>query len=240
MPIYLLGKDLAFPDPSRAHSSGLLAVGGDLGSERLLLAYRKGIFPWYSEGEPILWYSPSPRFVLDPHTLHVPRTLSQTMRKRPFELRLDSDFEGVMRCCGQAPRRGQRGTWITAEMLEAYCTLHRLGYAHSAEAWVDGELVGGLYGVAIGRAFFGESMFARRSDASKVAFVALVRQLVRWGFALVDSQVYTEHVARFGGIEVPRVEYLRRLPLLLQGGPPPGAWTWDTVGPYGERSAEQV
>lgn len=229
MPIYMLGKEHLFPDPARAHGSGVLAVGGDLHPDRLLAAYRRGIFPWYSEGEPILWHTPNPRFVLFPEALHVPRSLAQTIRKGLFELRLDTAFDEVMLRCGEAPRRGQRGTWITADMRAAYGELHRRGWAHSAEAWMDGRLVGGLYGVAIGRVFFGESMFALVPEASKVTFVTLVQQLVRWGFQLVDSQVHTAHVERFGGVEIPRKRYLDLLAQHLVGGPPPGPWIWDVA-----------
>lgn len=211
VPIYALPQEHVFPDPREAEPSGLVAIGGDLHPRRLLLGYAMGIFPWYSEGQPILWHSPDPRFVLDLDDLKVGRTLRQRARKRPYELTLDRDFGAVIDGCAQAPRPGQEGTWITDEMRDGYEGLARLGFAHSAEAWRDGELVGGLYGVALGGVFFGESMFARAPDASKLAFVALVHQLRRWGFALLDSQVHTEHVARFGARDIARSRYLGRL-----------------------------
>ena len=197
MPVYRLGKENIFP-PVEEAEHGLLAVGGDLTPERLLRAYRHGIFPWYSEGEPILWHSPDPRFVLTHDAFHVPRSLRRTIKNGSFELTMDEAFAEVMHACSISPRAGQSGTWITEEMKAAYGELHRLGYAHSVEVWRGGELVGGLYGVSIGAAYFGESMFARVSDASKVGFVALVEQLAKWGLTLIDCQVYTEHLERFG------------------------------------------
>ena len=177
--------ELALREPD-----GLLAVGGGLEPERLLNAYRHGIFPWYSEGQPILWWSPDPRTLLFPWQLKVSRSLAKTLRQQRFQISLDTDFAGVIRGCAE-PRRDEPGTWITAEIRQAYERLHQLGLAHSVETWRDGRLVGGLYGVALGRAFFGESMFSRVSDASKVAFVHLVRQLAAWDFALIDCQVHT-------------------------------------------------
>lgn len=202
----------AFPDLRRAlrHPNGLLCRGGDLDPRRILTAYRLGIFPWYEEGIPILWWSPDPREVLLPEQLKVPRTLRSALRKGPYEVRLDTAFREVMKACS-APRPGQHGTWITRELLESYCRLHDEGLAHSAESYADGELVGGLYGVALGKIFFGESMFARRSDASKVAFVLLVRQLQRWGFRLIDCQVHTQHLERFGSVPMERAEYVKAL-----------------------------
>lgn len=210
MPVFRLDERLLFPAPEQAED-GLLAVGGDLSPERLLLAYSQGIFPWYSEGQPILWHSPDPRMVLLAGELHVPRSLARTIRRGAFEVRFDTRFAEVVDACAAARRPGQRGTWITRAMKAAYKRLHREGYAHSAEAFRDGRLAGGLYGVAIGGAFFGESMFARAPDASKVAFVALVERLRAWGIDLVDCQVHTEHLARFGAREWPRREYLRAL-----------------------------
>jgi len=197
--------DLALREPD-----GLLAVGGDLSEERLLLAYRSGIFPWYGPGQPILWWSPDPRLVLFPERLRVSRSLSRTLRKALFTITMDQAFEAVIGACA-APRPGQSGTWITPEMKAAYCELHRAGYAHSVECWHGSELAGGLYGVAIGRIFFGESMFARFTDASKVAFAGLVRQLSRWGFRLIDCQVHTSHLASLGAETIPRDEFVRTL-----------------------------
>ena len=194
-----------FPDVELAmqEPDGLLAVGGALSTEWLLQAYRHGIFPWYGPGQPILWWAPDPRLVLYPDQLHVSRSLAKVIRKGRYTVTLDAAFNEVVAACA-APRPGQSGTWITPEMHEAYVRFHHEGYAHSAECWYQGELVGGLYGVAIGGIFFGESMFARATDASKVAFVALVRQLARWGFGLVDCQVHTDHLARLGATAIPR------------------------------------
>jgi leucyl/phenylalanyl-tRNA---protein transferase len=226
-PVYRLGRALAFPDPRESHSSGLLAVGGDLSCERLLLAYSLGIFPWYSEGEPILWHSPDPRAVLVPRSLHVPRSLAKLLRRGRYEVRLDSAFEEVMRRCAEVPRTGQAGTWITDEMRRAYGELFRRGYAHSAEAWEQGDLVGGLYGVSLGGTFFGESMFAAEPDASKVAFATLVAQLVRWDFDLIDCQQQTPHLTRFGAEPWPRARFLTALASSLERPTRRGSWRLD-------------
>lgn len=209
--IFRLDRRLLFPRPELAEPSGLLAVGGDLRPERLVLAYASGIFPWYDDSQPILWHSPDPRMVLAPGDLQINRSLAKTLRRGTYEVRLDTAFRSVIEACAHAPRPGQEGTWITEEMIEAYVELHRRGLAHSAEAWSEGELVGGLYGVSLGSAFFGESMFATRPDASKVAFVTLVQQLARWGIDLVDCQVKTDHLARFGAVEQPRRRFLAAL-----------------------------
>jgi leucyl/phenylalanyl-tRNA--protein transferase len=227
VPVYRLTESLSFPPPEAAEPSGLLAIGGDLGSERLLLAYATGIFPWYEEGLPILWHSPDPRMVLLPEELRVSRSLRKAMRDRNFEIRLDADFEAVIRACAHAPRDGQDGTWITDEMIDGYRRLHELGYAHSVEAWSDAELVGGLYGVSLGGCFFGESMFATRTDASKVAFVTLVEQLERWQFELIDCQVHTDHLARFGATEWPRSRFLSVLEEALAKQTRRGRWQFD-------------
>lgn len=227
MPVTRLGARFAFPPPERAEPGGLLAVGGDLEPHRLLLAYSQGIFPWYEEGLPILWHCPDPRTVLVPAALRVSRSLRRTLRRAPFSLRLDTAFERVIRACAGTERPGQRGTWITPEMIGAYLRLHALGFAHSAEAWDGDELVGGLYGVSLGACFFGESMFAARPDASKVAFVALVRQLERWGFELVDCQVQTPHLARFGAVAWPRERFLARLAGALDQPTRRGPWHLD-------------
>ena len=206
---------------------GLLAVGGDLRPERLLLAYRSGIFPWYSEGQPILWHSPDPRMVLAAARLEVPRSLRKTIRKQAYRLSLDTAFAKVVAACASVERPGQSGTWITPDMQAAYRELHRRGVAHSVEAWHEDRLVGGLYGVSLGAAFFGESMFTLAPDASKVAFVRLVEQLLRWGIGLVDCQVYTEHLARFGAVEWPRKRYLAALKKALARPTRPGPWRLD-------------
>lgn len=227
MRIYPLSDALAFPPAEAADPSGILAVGGDLRPERLLLAYRSGIFPWYEEGLPILWHSPDPRMVLRPGELHVPRSLARKMRRRPFALTLDTAFADVISACARAPRPDQDGTWITSEMEEAYVELHRRGFAHSAEAWAEGRLAGGVYGVSLGGVFFGESMFTRVPDASKVAFVTLVRQLHAWDFRLVDCQVYTENLDRFGATEWPRRRFLSELRTALAAPTRLGPWRFD-------------
>jgi leucyl/phenylalanyl-tRNA--protein transferase len=227
MPVHRLGRELVFPSPHDAEPGGLLAVGGDLEPERLLLAYSLGIFPWYEEGLPILWHSPDPRMVLRPAELHVGRSLRKTLRRAPFRLSLDTAFERVIRCCARASRGGQRGTWITEDMVGAYVRLFELGFAHSAEAWQADELVGGLYGVSLGHCFFGESMFAHRPNASKSTFVALVRQLDHWGFDLIDCQVYTEHLERFGASEWPRARFLEELAPALAKPGRPGRWCFE-------------
>ena len=230
MPIFRLDERLAFPPPHLADSSGLLAVGGDLRPERLLLAYSHGIFPWYETGQPILWHSPDPRMVLRADELRVPRSLAKTVRKAPFRLKMDTAFRRVIEACASTRRPGQRDTWITPAMMDAYTALHRHGHAHSVEAWRGETLAGGLYGVSLGAAFFGESMFTQVPDASKVAFVALVRQLLRWGITLIDSQVYTEHLARFGAEEWPRRQYLAALRKALAQPTRQGPWRFDAGG----------
>jgi leucyl/phenylalanyl-tRNA---protein transferase len=223
MPVFRLDERVAFPPPDLAED-GLLAVGGDLRPERLLTAYSQGIFPWYEDGLPILWHSPDPRMVLRAEDLHVPRSLAKTMRRRPYQVTLDSAFRDVVGACAATARPGQEGTWITAEMIEAYVVLHRLGFAHSVEAWRGDELVGGLYGVSLGAVFFGESMFSRAPDASKVAFVTLVRDLARRDIRLIDCQVHTEHLARFGATEWPRARFLKALAIALRNPTRKGKW----------------
>ncbi len=198
-----------FPDPALAETDpdGLLAVGGDLAPQRLVNAYRQGVFPWYSAGQPLLWWSPDPRMVLFPEKLHISRSLRKTLRRGAFEVTFDQDFGGVVRGCA-APRGEGEGTWITPEMIQAYERLHRLGLAHSVECWHQGELAGGLYGVALGSLFFGESMFSRRRDASKAAFVHLVRTLQALGSPLIDCQVYNDHLASLGAELIPRRRFL--------------------------------
>jgi leucyl/phenylalanyl-tRNA--protein transferase len=217
--------DLRFPDVALAlrDPDGLLALGGDLSSERLLLAYRSGIFPWYGPGQPVLWWSPDPRLVLFPEALRVSRSLARTLRGGSFRVTLDTAFSAVIEQCA-ARRKGQAGTWITAEMRHAYQQLHRAGYAHSAESWQGDTLVGGLYGVAIGRIFFGESMFTRVSDASKVAFVHLVRQLQAWDFPLIDCQVHTRHLQSLGAVDIPRAEFVQQLAVHCARAPVTGPW----------------
>jgi leucyl/phenylalanyl-tRNA--protein transferase len=208
MPVYLLDKELAFPPPEDANEEGIVAVGGDVSPERLLVAYRSGIFPWPARGYPLLWFSPDPRFALSPHEAHVARSLRKVIRKGKLRVTADSAFAEVIDACAAMPRPHQQGTWITPELRNGYLGLHELGYAHSIEAWRDGKLVGGLYGVALGRTFAGESMFATEPDASKVAFTTLLGHLAMWGFRIVDCQVHTEHLARFGATMWPRERFL--------------------------------
>lgn len=213
-----------FPAPDRAltEPDGLLATGGSLTPPRLLRAYRQGIFPWYSHGQPILWWSPDPRMVLLPEAIRISRSLQKTLRNGGFSVTADTDFTAIIYACA-APRTTGQGTWITPAMLRAYDRLHRLGYAHSIETWQDGQLVGGLYGVAVGRVFYGESMFSWVSDASKVALVALATQVRRWEFAVIDCQMETEHLIRMGATAIPRPTFLQLLdrycPLPGRDGP---------------------
>jgi leucyl/phenylalanyl-tRNA--protein transferase len=206
--------------------NGLLAAGADLSIARLVSAYRQGIFPWYSEGQPVLWWSPDPRMVLEPAAMIVSRSLRKRLRKRDFQVRVDTCFLEVMRACAQ-PRPGQPGTWITEDMLDAYEGLHAAGYAHSVETWIDGTLSGGLYGVALGGVFFGESMFTHVTDASKIALAHLARQLERWNFGMIDCQMTTAHLASLGAQEIPRKEFMRRLSELVNYPARIGRWRFD-------------
>ena len=211
MPVFRLTEKLIFPNPELADDDGLLAVGGDLSEDRLLLAYSMGIFPWYADDQPILWWSPDPRLVLIPAELKISRSLRQTMKKGPFTIKMDTAFADVIRSCAEMRREGQQGTWITEEMIEAYIRLHHAGYAHSVESWQEGKLVGGLYGIALGKAFFGESMFAKKSSASKIALVSLAEYLRALDYSFIDCQVTTEHLKSLGAREIPRSEFLRML-----------------------------
>ena len=201
-----LDEDIWFPDPYTAPADFPLAFGGDLSPERLLFAYSLGIFPWYSEGEPIMWWSPDPRMILFPQDLKISRSLKKMLKK--FDVSFDREFERVIKMCASVKRKGQEGTWITPEMVDAYIRLHKLGYAHSVEVYLNGELVGGLYGVSIGRTFFGESMFHTVSNASKVGFVHLVERLKSWNFDMIDCQQSTPHMARFGAVDISRKKFL--------------------------------
>jgi leucyl/phenylalanyl-tRNA--protein transferase len=220
-----LDPDDPFPPVEHAarEPNGLLAAGGDLSVARLVSAYGSGIFPWFNEDQPILWWSPDPRMVLFPSELKISRSLAKTLRNARFEVRADTAFRNVIRNC-RMPRQGQDGTWITGPMVEAYCKMHEAGIAHSVETWLDGELVGGLYGLALGRAFFGESMFTHINDASKVALATLVRQLELWGFGLVDCQMNTAHLATFGAREIPRADFTRQLRELIHYPSIPAPW----------------
>lgn len=226
MPVFFLSEKIAFPPPHFATREGLLAVGGDLSRERLLAAYRQGIFPWYGEDDPILWWSPDPRLVLYPDEIHVSRTLQRVLNKQIFTVTMDSAFEAVITSCAESRLRQDHGTWIVDEMKTAYVDLHLAGYAHSVEAWADGRLAGGLYGVSLGRCFFGESMFTLVDNASNIALVQLVRALARQSFDLIDCQVSTEHLMRMGAREIPRSRFLRQLRQALTRPTLKGSWQY--------------
>jgi len=228
MPIFRLVDEPIFPPPDYADPSGLLAVGGDLTKERLLEAYRLGIFPWYSDDQPILWWSPDPRLVLDLKDFGISRSLRKTLKKGVFQVTFDHAFEQVIQACAVVPRAAQNGTWITEEMQEAYINLHGLGYAHSVESWFGGKLAGGLYGVSLGKAFFGESMFHLKTDASKVALATLVEKLKSWDYHFIDSQMTTGHMVRLGAKELPRRIFLKRLQSALRHSTRRGRWHIDT------------
>lgn len=233
--IPFLGPFDPFPavESARKDMDGLLAVGGSLLPERILDAYRHGIFPWGTvEGHP-LWYSPDPRMVLFPDEFRLTRSLAKVLRSGRFTVRFDNDFSGVIGACAATPRPGQNGTWISAEMDAAYTRLHELGWAHSVETYEDGELVGGLYGLAIGRMFYGESMFSRRTDGSKVAFAHLIRYLVANRFGMIDCQMYTDHLASLGGRQIPRASFLARLSTLVATDSPRTVWAVDPPAPGG-------
>ena len=215
MPVFQLTDELIFPPPDLAEDNGLLAVGGDLSKSRLLLAYSMGIFPWYSEDDPVLWWSPDPRLVLFPDELKISRSLKQTINKGLFKITIDTAFDSVIKNCAEV-RENSDGTWITNEMIDAYINLHRSGIAHSVESWFEGELVGGLYGVSLGSAFFGESMFTKKADASKVAFVKLVQHLTNLNFTLIDCQITTKHLVSLGAREIPRSVFLDKLKAALK------------------------
>lgn len=206
MAIYELSDDLIFPHPSLGEDDGLLAVGGDLSAERLLLAYSNGIFPWYSEGEPILWWSPDPRFVLFPKDIRISHSMKKVLKKNTYTVTFDTCFRDVISSCANV--RKESGTWINNDMIEAYYKLHELGFAHSVETWYEDKLVGGLYGISIGKCFFGESMFSTMSNASKVAFITLCKKLEQQDFKLIDCQVYTEHLKSLGAVNIGREKFL--------------------------------
>ena len=224
MPVYMLGKENVFPDPNDAEETGLLAVGGDLSPERLLLAYKSGIFPWYSEDDPVLWFSPDPRLIFELEEYKPGRTLRKLLNSGKYEVRIDTDFDAVIKSCATIARDGQSGTWITDEMLKAYTKLFEMGYAHSFETYFNGEIVGGLYGVSLGGAFFGESMFHFEKDASKVAFHFLVLKCIESNFDFIDSQVPTEHMKQLGCIQISRDKFLKRLNNSLEKETVKGPW----------------
>lgn len=214
MPLFSLGQSLVFPPVYLSEPDGLLAIGGDLSTDRLLLAYRSGIFPWY-DGETPLWWCPDPRFVLYPQELKVSASMKQLIRRNSFAFTINKDFAGVINSCKTTPRKDQEGTWITEEVKAAYTRLHQLGHAHSAETWQDNQLVGGLYGIRMGKVFFGESMFSRATNASKFAFIKYVQQLQLEGVALIDCQVYTAHLESLGARMITRASFLEQLKELL-------------------------
>jgi len=225
---FWLTPDSFFPplETALVKPNGLLAAGGDLSPERLIEAYRSGIFPWFNANETILWWSPDPRMVLFPSELRISRSLNKILRNSNYEVRVDSAFSQVIQACAE-PRKGQSGTWIHSDMVSAYTVLHEMGLAHSVETWVGGELVGGLYGIAQGKMFFGESMFSRTHDASKIAFVHLVKQLERWNFKMIDCQMKTTHLASFGAREIPRKEFSQKLKELVNYSNQIEKWQFD-------------
>ncbi len=225
---FWLTPDSFFPplETALVKPNGLLAAGGDLSPERLIEAYHSGIFPWFNANETILWWSPDPRMVLFPSELRISRSLNKILRNSNYEVRVDSAFSQVIQACAE-PRKGQSGTWIHSDMVSAYTVLHEMGLAHSIETWVGGELVGGLYGIAQGKMFFGESMFSRTHDASKIAFVHLVKQLERWNFKMIDCQMKTAHLASFGAREIPRKEFSQKLKELVNYSNQIEKWQFD-------------
>lgn len=226
MPVFSLSDNLIFPPPHLATKEGLLAVGGDLSQERLLLAYRMGIFPWYSTGDPILWWSTDPRLVLYPRELHISRSLKKVLRKGVFNITMDTAFEQVIRACANIDRKTGPGTWIMPEMVAAYCNLFTEGYGHSVEAWHAGRLVGGLYGISLGGCFFGESMFSEHANASKACFVHLVTYLKNNAFDLIDCQVKTNHLVSLGAREISRKAFLLKLEKSLKRKTQKGRWNY--------------
>jgi leucyl/phenylalanyl-tRNA--protein transferase len=225
MPVFLLSDKIEFPPPYLASKAGLLAVGGDLSRERLLLAYRMGIFPWYSDGEPLLWWSPDPRLVLYPEEIRISKTLKKIIKQDKFHLTIDTAFDQVVNACAQIRIDKNEGTWIVQEMIDAYCRLHDAGFAHSVEAWYQGELAGGIYGVSLGKCFFGESMFSRISNASNITLVKLVEYLKTLSFDMLDCQITTEHLIRFGAREIQRDVFLKQLEQSLEATTRQGRWS---------------
>ena len=226
MPVFLLSDTIEFPPPHLASEDGLLAVGGDLSQKRLLLAYRMGIFPWFSNNEPILWWSPDPRLVLYPHEIKISKTLKKIIKKDVFRVTMDLAFNEVINHCSQVRLKKNQGTWIIEDIIEAYCRLHESGFAHSVEVWHQGELAGGLYGVSLGKCFFGESMFTRISNASNIALVKLVEYLKKLSFDMIDCQVATEHLTRFGARQIPRIRFLNQLEKSLKAPTIKGKWDY--------------
>jgi leucyl/phenylalanyl-tRNA--protein transferase len=224
MPVYQLTDKLVFPPASLAEKNGLLAIGGDLSPARLLLAYSKGVFPWFSEGDPILWWAPSPRLVIFPDEFKIPKRLSRLIRQEQFSVTLDKAFPQVIEACATLDKRKDKGTWITRDMITAYTLLHDMGYAHSMECWRDHELAGGLYGISLGGVFFGESMFSRQPNSSKIALVHLVTKLLDWDFDLIDCQMKTSHLLQFGAREIPGQEFQKLLAKNMSRPTQKGKW----------------
>ncbi len=223
MPVIQLNEELIFPPVDLADENGIVAMGGDLSAERLILAYQNGIFPWYSEGEPILWWSPDPRFVLFPESIKISRSMRKILKRKIFHVSFDKDFPGVIEECRQ-PRKYQRGTWITDDMMDSYIELHEMGVAHSVEVWFKGELAGGLYGISLGRCFFGESMFSKISNASKTALITLAGILQDLNFKVIDCQVYTDHLYSLGAREIPRKDFIKLINKETRSDPITGKW----------------
>lgn len=224
MPVFQLSNDIIFPPPHLAEDDGLLAVGGDLSPERILTAYSMGIFPWYSQGDPILWWSPAPRLILEPTQFKLSKKTAKLMRREIFKTTFDRAFSEVIKACSTEGNRKTKGTWITNDMIDAYIRLHELGAAHSVECWFDGELAGGLYGLSLGGIFFGESMFTRVDNASKIALATLIKQLIEWKFDLVDCQLASEHLIRLGAREISREEFASRIEKSIKKPSRLGSW----------------
>ena len=226
MPVILLSDTIEFPPPHLASEEGLLAVGGDLSQKRLLLAYRMGIFPWFSNNEPILWWSPDPRLVLYPHEFKISKTIKKIIKKEVFKVTMDLAFNEVINQCAHVRLKKNQGTWIVKDMIDAYCNLHESGFAHSVEVWQGGDLAGGLYGVSLGKCFFGESMFTRVSNASNIGLVKLLEHLKKLSFDMIDCQVATEHLTRFGARQIPRIRFLNQLEKSLKAPSIKGKWDY--------------
>jgi len=229
MPVYQLGKEIGFPHPNEAREDGLLAVGGDLSSKRLLTAYSLGIFPWFDEHSDILWWSPNPRLILFPENFKLQKSLSRTIKKEKYQVFFDTNFPAVIENCSQIPRKDEEGTWLTKEMKKAYIDLFEQGYAHSLEVYENNELIGGLYGIALGKVFFGESMFFKKSNASKVALYYLCQELKIWGFHFIDAQVETNHLLKLGAEKIERNVFLKRLEAALIHPTCKGKWTKNII-----------
>lgn len=227
MPVFRLTKDIIFPRPELAEENGLLAVGGDLSAGRLLTAYRLGIFPWYSDGDPILWWFTSPRLVIYPEQFRTPKRLARYIKKPLYRVTMDEAFPQVIQACASVTRHEGEGTWLTAEMIQAYIHLHELGYAHSVECWHEDTLVGGLYGVGLDRVFFGESMFTIMSNGSKIALATLARYLTMTGYRLIDCQMKTDHLLRYGACEISGLKFRKHLKDYIQQLSPDGKWKYD-------------